>query len=115
MIVAYPTSTYGDVCALALELYEKAEGANWNRIGYVRALRLLAAQIEAICAARMLDLEFSDAGMDNQGCSGANLEAQRTSKKSGLEQRTTSSGSLWRRDIPARHRPRKKVATVGTK
>ena len=72
-IVAYTTCAYADVCALALELYEKAGGANWNGLGHVRELRLLAAQIEAICAARMLDLEFADAGMDNQGRSGTDL------------------------------------------
>lgn len=73
-IVAYPTSAYADVCAFALELYEKAGGANWNGIGYVRELRILAQKIEAICAARMLDLEFRDARMDDTRCSGVDLE-----------------------------------------
>ena len=106
---------HSDVVELVEELHKKAGCANWNGMGYVRELRLLATSIAAICGARMCELEFEDAGMDNQGRSGTDLEAQRTGKKSRLEQRTTSGGSLRRRDIPSRNRPRKKVGIVGTK
>lgn len=104
---------HSDVVELAEELHKKAGGANWNGLGYVRELRILATSIAAICGARMCELEFENARVDNKRRSGVNLEAQRTGKKSGLEQRTTNSGSLRRRDIPARHHSRKKVGTVG--
>ena len=106
---------HSDVFELAEELHKKAGGANWNRLSYVRELRLLAQRIESICAARMLDLEFEDARVVDSRCSGANLEDKRTGKNSGLEQRETSVGALSRCDVPTRHRSRQKMGTVGEK
>ena len=63
------TASYDELVALVDELHKKAGGANWNGLGYVRELRILAQKIESICAARMLDLEFRDARMDDSRCS----------------------------------------------
>lgn len=106
---------HSDVVELAEELRKKAGSANWNGMGYVREFRILAQKIEAICARRMLDLEFDNARVVDSRCSGVDLEDERTSKNSGLGQRETGSKTLPRRNASKRYRSRKKVGTVGTK
>lgn len=78
--------SYDEFVALTEELHRKAWGADWNGLGFVRELRILAGKVEAVCAVRMHELEFEDARVDDSRCSGVDLEDKRTGKKSGLGQ-----------------------------